>query len=568
MLASRGRVRSCGLLVLFCGALNAATPDYAPGRLLVRAKENANPAAVSRTLALHRAAARGAGAGVQVLSVPEESSAAVMASLRDSGLFEYVERDYYAHTAAVPNDPLFSSQWYLPTLQVPQAWDVSASGALVAVIDSGVDATHPDLAGKLVTGWNFLNGNTDTSDTMGHGTAVAGTLAAAANNGVGTVGVSAASQIMPLVVVSAEDLAAYSDIAAAIQYAADRGVRVINISIGGAYASAALQSAVDYAWNKGAVVFAAAMNTSSSTPYYPAACTHALAVAATDSSDRLASFSNFGDWVSLSAPGSNILAPLAGGGYGYWYGTSFSAPIAAGVAALSLAANPALTNAMLVDALEQNADDLGTPGKDPYYGWGRVNALRAVTAAKEKAIAVSVAPPSASLYGGQSQQFTATAQNSTAGVTWTVVPPVGAISASGVYTAPATVAAAQTVTVTAASVENPSRLSSVTVRLLPPSIAVTPGSVSLKGGGAQPFTAAVTGSSEAVVWTISPAVGSISASGVYTAPAVVAAAQTVTVTASVTNASASALVILSPGSAGRRTNSPGGIATRPVQRSR
>jgi subtilisin family serine protease len=131
------------------------------------------------------------------------------------------------------------------------------------------------------------------------------------------------------------------------------------------------------------------MNDANANPNYPAACDHAIAVSATDPSDHLASYSNYGNWIALSAPGSDILSTLNGGGYGYWYGTSFAAPIAAGVAALVLAVIPNLSASELVSLLEQNADDLGMPGRDSYYGWGRVNAFRAVQAAQALA-----APPS------------------------------------------------------------------------------------------------------------------------------------------------------------------------------
>ena len=138
---------------------------------------------------------------------------------------------------------------------------------------------------------------------------------------------------------------------------------------------------MDYAWNKEAVIFSSAMNDGTSAPYYPAASNHVVAVSATDNNDQLASFSNYGDWISLAAPGTDILTTMNGGGYGYWYGTSFAAPIAAGVAALCLAVNPALTSDELVSLLEQTADDLGTAGRDPSFGWGRINAYRAVLAA-------------------------------------------------------------------------------------------------------------------------------------------------------------------------------------------
>ena len=318
-----------------------------------------------------------------MLDVPEESSDAILEALQKTGLFAYVEHDYYARTAAVPNDPSYIAQWHLPQIRSAEAWDLTTGSAavVVAVIDSGADATHPDLAAKLVPGWNFVNGNADTSDVLGHGTAVAGSLGAESNNRIGIAGVSWASRIMPLVVVDDQNYAAYSNIAEAIQYAADHGVRVINISIGGPCQSSTLQSAVDYAWDKGAVIFSSAMNDSASAPYYPAAANHVVAVSATDANDRLASFSNFGNWIALAAPGAGILTTMNGGGYSFWSGTSFSSPIAAGVAALCLAVNPALTNSGLVSLLEQTADDLGPPGRDASFGYGRINAYRAVLAA-------------------------------------------------------------------------------------------------------------------------------------------------------------------------------------------
>jgi len=187
---------------------------------------------------------------------------------------------------------------------------------------------------------------------------------------------------MPLVVVDANDFAAYSDIASAFQFAADHGVRVINASLGGPNPSDTLQIAVNYAWNEGAVIFAAAMNDSTDSPYYPAASTYVVAVSATDSNDHLASFSNYGNWITLAAPGTNILTTVNGGGYTYWNGTSFSAPIVAGVAALCLAVNPALSASDLVSLLKQTADDIGPPGFDLSFGWGRVDAFQAVSAAQ------------------------------------------------------------------------------------------------------------------------------------------------------------------------------------------
>jgi thermitase len=382
------RTRLSAFFLAAAGAFSlAAAPssDHVPGRLLVGHRGALDDRRML-TLRAHRAFERRQipELGLHIVDAPAESSEFIRESLQQTGLFDFVEPDYYAHTAADPNDPSYNAQWHLRKIGGSQAWSMTTGSAsvVVAVVDSGVYSQHPDLAGKLVPGWNFVKDNADTSDVLGHGTAVAGTVAAATNNGIGVAGVTWASRVMPLVVVDPSDYAAYSDVAAAIQYAADHGVRVINVSIGGGSPSAALQKAVDYAWNRGALVFASAMNSSVSTPYYPAACTHAVAVSATDANDRLASFSNFGSWITLSAPGTNILTTANGGGYGYWSGTSFASPIAAGVAALILAANPTLTNDALLTLMKDTADHPGEQAFDTYFGWGRVNAYRAILAAE------------------------------------------------------------------------------------------------------------------------------------------------------------------------------------------
>jgi thermitase len=367
----------------------AAEPAYVRGRLLIGYRADSDPAALSRALAGRRASLRRDLPALRLgaVDVPVEAADSILDSLRQTGMFDYVERDYYAHTATDPNDPSYISQWHLPRIGTPLAWTLStgSESVVVAVVDSGVYAKHPDLASKLVPGWNFVKRSSDTSDVLGHGTAVAGTVAAATNNQIGVAGVNWGSRIMPLVAVDDRDLAPYSAIAEAIQYAADQGVRVINVSIGGPNASHTLQRAVDYAWSKGALVFASAMNEAVSEPYYPAACVNAIAVSATDRNDRLASFSNFGNWITLAAPGTAILSTADGGGYSFWNGTSFASPIAAGVAALVLSVNPELRNDEVLAILKQTAERPSTTaagaGPDSYFGWGRVNAYRAVLAA-------------------------------------------------------------------------------------------------------------------------------------------------------------------------------------------
>lgn len=388
------------IAVFFLAAASAlcAAPPHVAGRLLAGRHDSLDPVVETRTWRLHGAVERRhlSTLGLHVLEVPEQSLEAVRQSLTQTGLFDYVEPDFYAEEGgSTPNDTYYDSQWHLGKIGSPAAWlrTTGAASVTVAVVDSGVDAFHPDLAPKLVPGWNFVAANADTSDLTGHGTEVAGAVAAATNNQIGVAGVSWASMVMPLVVVDRSSFAAYSDIAAAIQYAVDRHVRIVNVSIGGTESSTTLQNAVNYAWNHGVLVFAAAMNSATTTPNYPAACNHAIAVSATDQADRLAVFSNYGGWLTLSAPGVDILTTVSGGGYGYVNGTSFASPITAGVAALVLAANSQLTNQQVLDILKQSADDLGQPGFDAYFGWGRVNAGRAVQLAAPTLLSSAPAGP-------------------------------------------------------------------------------------------------------------------------------------------------------------------------------
>ena len=407
------KIRHSAILGFAIASVLAAAPPqndgHVPGYLLAQSRLGAHPANVTAALAkvgAHRQKTIDP-INVHVLQVPEPALDQVSAALMQTGLFSFVERDYTLHQSATPgalnpNDPNFPSQWHLTAIQTPYAWALTqgSSNVIVAVIDSGADWTHPDLSSKLVPGWNFLTGTSATQDSggdSGHGTAVSGVAAAATNNGAGVAGVGWSTMVMPLEILDSTGSATYSNLASAIDYAADHGARIINISLSGSTASSTLQSAESYAWNKGAVIFAAAGNSANSTPNYPAADPNVVAVSATDVNGTFASFSSYGSWIDLSAPGNNILTTMTGGGYGYWYGTSFAAPITAGVAALVLAQKPGLSNSALVALLEQNADDLGTPGWDQYFGYGQVNAYKAVLAAQTSTI--DTTPPTVSISG-------------------------------------------------------------------------------------------------------------------------------------------------------------------------
>ena len=403
-------MKRCDLLTiaLAMATISSAAPPVGrpvPGQLLVQSRIGVS--AATATAAVIRAGGqiqqRIDRINVHVVRVPEPAIARVSAALMGTGLFTFVERDQIALSSAgvTATDPYFPSEWHLTAIKAPDAWAITtgSSNVLIGVIDSGGDWTHPDLAPSMVTGWNFLKGNTDTQDTVGHGTAVSGAAAAATNNATGVAAVSWGNKIMPLLISDSSSPAYISALSNAITYAADRGVRILSVSICWTSPSSTLQSAVDYAWSKGSVVFAAAGNSSSSAPTYPAATNNVVAVSATDVNGTLASFSSYGNWIDLSAPGNNILTTKLGGIYSAWYGTSFSTPITAAVGALVLSIKPGLSASSLVNLLEQNSDDLGAPGYDQYFGHGQVNAYKALLAAGSLAAdttlpSVSITSPS------------------------------------------------------------------------------------------------------------------------------------------------------------------------------
>ncbi len=320
--------------------------------------------------------------GVSIVELPENASEVAFARIMQSRPeVEFVELDQVLPPAELtPNDPLYSNaEWHLRKIEAPTAWSSTTgnSSITIAILDTGVDSTHPDLSAKMVPGWNVFNNNSDTSDVHGHGTQVAGVAAANTDNALGVASVAWGCKIMPIRISNAKGNASYSDMASGLNWAADNGARVANISYI-ASTSQSVTSAAKYFQSKGGVVAVAAGNYSdfarnADNPYI-------LTVSATDRNDVLYGWSNTGNNVDLAAPGE-VTTTRRGGGYGLASGTSFSAPIVAGVAALVLSARPDLTAAQVQDILEQNADDLGVAGWDIKYGSGRINAARAMSAA-------------------------------------------------------------------------------------------------------------------------------------------------------------------------------------------
>jgi hypothetical protein len=238
------------------------------------------------------------------------------------------------------NDPRYAEHWALPTIGAPSAWaelPVDAPKVTVAVIDSGICASHPELAGRILNGWDFLESDSTPQDDFGHGCSVAGIIAANMNNGIGIAGVAPNAQIMPLRVLNASGAGSYSDVAPAIVYAADNGAQVINLSLGGLNPSMTLESAINYAISKGVIVIASAGNSGTEGALYPAAYPGVIAVGSVDSNLQHSSFSNYGSQIDIWAPGCDILTTKLDGSYGLVSGTSFAAPYVAGAQALDFA---------------------------------------------------------------------------------------------------------------------------------------------------------------------------------------------------------------------------------------
>jgi len=325
--------------------------------------------------------------------------------------------DFKITAQAVPNDPSFGSLWGLTNngsqgglvtadINADQAWDYGTSTSIVtAVIDTGVDYRHQDLAaniwsnrGEIVgngidddrngyiddtRGWDFANNDNDPNDDNGHGTHVAGTIGATGNNGIGVTGVAWTAQIMPLKFLDKDGAGALSDAIEAINYARVNGAKVINASWGGGGFSSALQSAITQFIGVGGVFVAAAGNdgaNNATTPSYPANYNGVISVGASTRTDALASFSNFGTNVEIVAPGQSILSTLPGNTYGSLSGTSMATPHVAGAVALLWGQNPTKTATQITDAIFANTDTILRGTQSQY---GRLNLGKAAAALKQ-----------------------------------------------------------------------------------------------------------------------------------------------------------------------------------------
>jgi subtilisin family serine protease len=355
-------------------------------------------------------------------SATAEERERTLTELRADPNVEYAEEDQVRSVVSTPNDPYFSSTgtwgqayadlWGVKKVNAPAAWDTTTgAGITVAVVDTGIDYNHPDIAANVwhntaeipgngldddgdgyvddVKGFNFAYGIADPMDDFGHGTHVAGTIAAVGNNHLGVVGVAYGAKVMAVKALDSNGSGFDSNLSTAIHYATDRGADVINASWGGFGKSQTVSDAIDYAGNLGVIFVAAAGNSSDDAGrYWPAGDPQAITVAASDSNDALAYFSNFGSKIDVAAPGVDVLSLQAAGtalgpqvspGYVRLSGTSMAAPHVAGVVALILVQHPAYTTEDVRQVLRTTATDTGAPGYDNLFGYGRLNALGAVT---------------------------------------------------------------------------------------------------------------------------------------------------------------------------------------------
>jgi hypothetical protein len=397
--------------------------EFEAGEIIVKFKDGISQAGVQSLLLAEGVSIldKMDNLGLILLSVPKGQELEKIEELKRNPLVEYAEPNsvvqvadtiptefHYSHRAldGIPNDPRYAGQWNLPQIEAPAAWDVTtgSSEVVIAFVDSGVDLDHPELRNKIWTnskeipgneidddgngyvddvhGWDFVNRHGEPQDDYWHGTFISSIAAAETNNGDGMAGVSWGARIMPIKVFDDQWDTQLYHITGGIEYAADNGAKIINLSwrLTGTEFPQAVQAAVDYAHSQGVLVVAAAGDSFNSAHKYPAALDHVVSVAATDRDDGHPDFSTYNEKVDVTAPGVDILgisSPL-GFEYGRLTSTEAAAPHVSGLAALIWSVNPTLTPDVVESIIESTAVDLGEPGRDDYFGHGRIDAGAAV----------------------------------------------------------------------------------------------------------------------------------------------------------------------------------------------
>ena len=347
-----------------------------------------------------------------------------IAKLLARGDVEFAGYNHILEATFVPDDASYSSQWALPKINAPAAWEITtgSSEVIIGIVDSGLDTSHPEFSGRIVYPRDEVDDDYTPQDNCTHGTHVAGIAAAQGNNSTGVAGLAWNVKILPVRVMSYCS-ATEMDIYNGIHWAVDHGGKIINLSLGGGYSGSCesyyptMSSAVQYALDQGVLVVAAAGNAGNSSILCPAAMNGVMAVGSTDANDARSWFSNYGPQLDIAAPGSSIYSTIPGG-YGYKDGTSMATPYVTGLAALLWSLDPSLIRDQVRNIIETTADDLGAAGWDQYFGWGRINAWRALDS-----IVPHTSPAQLTLLADdQSGEVEGTIQIATSGsgiVTWT-----------------------------------------------------------------------------------------------------------------------------------------------------
>lgn len=390
---------------------------YVPDEVLVKFRPGINADVASGAVGA-RVHERIEGLGIHVLRVAPGTVEATLRSFSRNPLVEFAEPNGYVRAFVVPNDPCLDAatcpeltsdgsppgQWYWAKVQAYAAWDVTTGSCTnVAVVDTGIDVgylndpfapdvtPHPDLhepACPPTLIKSYVSGESGNDDHS-HGTHLSGVIGARTNNGLGIAGASWKTRLIGVKVLNWYGSGTWSQVGSGIRYAADNGAKVINLSLGGSTGSNTLRNAVNYAWNKGAVLVCAAGNSGNTAASYPAFYTNCLAVAASDQNDNRPSWSSYGSWVEVAAPGLDIFSTMQDDFnwcslcwlYGYFpeydtlSGTSMATSVVSGLAALVWASGLCSTNSCVRSRIQSTAD----PVSGGWVAYGRVNFLKAVT---------------------------------------------------------------------------------------------------------------------------------------------------------------------------------------------
>ncbi|PEN92653.1 alkaline serine protease [Bacillus cereus] len=355
--------------------------DYVPNQLIVKFKDSPSLKSIQN---FHKSVgttvlSKDDTLGFEVIQFDKGTVQEKMKAYKNNPDVEYVEPNYYFHALWTPNDSSFKQQYGLVRIQAPQAWDTQRSDASVkiAIVDTGVQGSHPDLTSKVIYGHDYVDNDNISDDGNGHGTHCAGIAAALTNNKIGIAGVAPQASIYAVRVLNNQGSGTLDNVAKGIKEAADSGAKVISLSLGAPNGGTALEQAIQYAWNKGVVIVAAAGNAGNTAPNYPAYYTNVISVASTDSNDKKSTFSTYGTWVDVAAPGSNIYSTYKDNSYQTLSGTSMATPHVAGLAALL--AKKGYTNTQIRQIIEKSADKI--TGTGIYWKNGRINANKAVNTA-------------------------------------------------------------------------------------------------------------------------------------------------------------------------------------------